>query len=121
MSYADRDRQIAYCREWRGWYAEHGICIKCHEADAEPGHVHCKDCLQAENVRKSYTRVRDNAKRKKLREDRLAKGLCPYCGNKATEGMKSCARCRAMRNDCVRKHRIIFKIEKEAERARNGR
>ena len=121
MPYANRAHRIEYNRSWRAWYTEHGICVKCHEADAEPGHVHWRKCLQSEIVRRSRTRAQDNAKHKKLRADRIAAGLCPYCGNKATPGMKSCARCRAMRNDSVRKQRIILKIEREAERARNGR
>jgi hypothetical protein len=121
MPYSSREHRTEYNRTWRDWYKAHGICIKCHERDSEPGHIHCAKCLKTEVVRRLPTRGRDNVKHKRLREERIAAGLCPYCGNKATEGMKSCARCRAKRNDSVRKRRIILRIEREAEMARNGK
>ena len=118
MPYSLKEHRAQYNRDRRAWYIEHGICARCCREFAEPGHVHCRKCLQHEIDRRVKTRARDNAKHRELRQERIAKGLCPYCGKPATNGMKSCDRCRAMRRDSVRKYKILQRMDKQAERMR---
>lgn len=94
-------------KERYNWYKERGICTTCGRVWGEPGHVRCKAC---ENKIKAY-HDRDSEKRKERkaaqRQERIAKGLCTECGKRpATEGMRMCPRCRAMRNDSTRKYKI---------------
>lgn len=52
-------------------------------------------------VERYRRRKRDNARR--LRHERIAKGLCQFCGMPADSGMKSCMDCRAKRREADRK------------------
>lgn len=118
--YKDKLQQKQYQKDRYDWYKSRGICTVCGVSWAEPGHVYCKSC--AEKNERCHARKREErieAKRRR-RADRIAAGLCTECGARpATEGMRMCPRCRAMRNDSTRKYKIGKKLDRIAEKARN--
>ena len=94
-------------KERYNWYKERGICTTCGRTWVEPGHVRCKACESKIKVYHDRDREKRNERRAALRQERIAKGLCTECGKRpATEGMRMCPRCRAMRNDSTRKYKI---------------
>ena len=75
-------------RQTYHWYKEHGICVKCHSADAKPGGVHCEDCTMW---------FREWFRQKRLKN--IEAGLCAECGkNRPREGYKLCDKCRMDRH-----------------------
>lgn len=72
------------------WYKSKGICVKCHQRDAEPHRVSCFECMEKQRNADS-TRVRDKAKRAKeqreLRQKKKEQGICYRCSKKATHGV----------------------------------
>ena len=77
-------------REEYQWYKEHGICVKCHSEEAEPGRVKCFECADkqrlrdSKRVRSSKDRARDARERY---EKRKSEGTCLRCEKKATHGV----------------------------------
>ena len=98
--------------EWR----EKGLCTRCGRTWAEPGRRWCKKC---ENEHNQYTKGQDyRQKVNARREERRAAGLCIDCG-KPTDGKHSrCEKCAERQRDSVRKRRIMQRIEREAQMAR---
>ncbi len=107
------------CKERYEWYKGRGICTTCGRTWAEPGHVRCKEC--EDNIAVYHNRRREERRlaMRQKRAERIAAGICTECGKRpATDGMRMCPRCRAMRNDSTRKYKILQRIKKEAEEAR---
>lgn len=75
----------------------------------------CEVCIAHYKALRVNTTDRDNARRKELRDQRKAMGLCIQCGKTAVPGKTMCNRCRMQRNDSVRKYRIRGRIDKEVE------
>lgn len=109
------DEAAQYNRERRAWYAEHYICSNCGQREPVPGRKFCNVCIAHYKALRLNTTDRDNARRKELREQRKAMGLCIQCGKVAVPGKTMCNRCRMQRNDSVRKYRIRGRIDKEVE------
>ena len=42
---ANADKHLQYIRELRDWYAEHKICVNCHEDEAYGNTQLCLTCL----------------------------------------------------------------------------
>lgn len=73
------------------WYIAHGICIGCRKENAMQGRQKCPDCLYKQTLQNMKYRSLEKerkryAKRKKQREQRIASGMCPNCGNPAAHG-----------------------------------
>lgn len=89
------------------WYKERGVCVTCGRTWSEPGHVRCKTCEAKMNACQVLDRERRIKRKAARRQELIAKGLCTECGNRpATEGMRMCPRCRAMRMESSIKYRI---------------
>ena len=107
-------------RALREWYAEHGICVSCGQADAEPGRTQCGAC-----ARKALARVKkwdpDGSKHRQnmqaLREERKARGLCVDCGLPAGKYIR-CAACRQKHRETYRLGEIRKRLKREAEKER---
>ena len=122
--------QCAKCREemkgirnraakkWRDSKREQGKCTRCGIRFAEYGHSHCAICLKLH--RKSQAAYDPHgAKAKARRETRRAAGLCIDCG-KPTQGHSRCPRCTELQRDRTRKYKILKRMDREAELARQG-
>lgn len=109
----DIEKKNRTTRELRAWYKEHGICPACGRNEAAPGRVMCTECIIANRKRKAASSAHDCAVRKALREKRAEQGLCVWCGAKAIEGMKHCAKCRASINTSNRIRQIKKNMEAE--------
>lgn len=94
-------------KELRDWYAKHGICVACGQADAAPHRKLCWECLYKSNERKckyraNMTEEQKQSERKKDAErikkryaERKAAGKCVRCGKKPAEpGKVMCTMCR---------------------------
>lgn len=89
-----------------------GVCIQCGREDAFTmvGRSYCDRC--ATQARESAARKRAdpvknnamNANKKKIREARKSKGLCPTCGKPANSGYVLCDSCRAKRRNYMNKY-----------------
>ena len=124
MTEAQRKRKSAADKALREWYSEHGICNRCGRVWADAGYRTCKACRRKNKRSKDKTdpgRERWKASRRKLREERIAAGLCPDCGAPAVEGRKQCQRCLEARRDSSTKYRIIKRMDREAREARARR
>lgn len=116
----DAKRHSQACKERYGWYKDRGICSTCGRVWAEPGHVRCKACEDNIAFYHNLRRAERTEAMRKRRAERIAAGICTECGKrKATEGMRMCPRCRAMRNDSTRKYKIEQRFKREADAARN--
>jgi len=99
-----------YNRKRRTSLIEQGLCVTCGWREVIPGRTQCQFCydLWKKSVERSDPgSVKRHERQKAQRAERIAKGLCTECGKRpATEGMRMCPRCRAMRNDSTRKYKI---------------
>lgn len=121
MTEVQRKRKNAADKALRDWYSEHGICNRCGRVWADAGYRTCKACRRKNERSKDKTdpgRERWKASSRKLREERIAAGLCPDCGATAVNGRKHCQRCLEARRDSSTKYRILRRIEKQAREAR---
>lgn len=117
----DKELKSQTCKERYAWYKAHDICTSCGRVNAEPGHVRCKACEKKISVYHEKSREARNERKKQIRAERIAKGLCTECGiRKAIDGKRMCERCRQMRNDSTRKYKIIQRIQRTADRAREA-
>ena len=107
------------CKERYNWYKDRGICTTCERVWSEPGKVRCKACEA--KIAAAHEKRREERRRAKQeqRQQRITAGICTECGKRpATEGMRMCPRCRAMRNDSTRKYKIEKRIERDVRKAR---
>ena len=113
-------RARAYCREMYWWYRDHGICVYCKKAYAEPARSRCRFCARKQNARaarKDPGHVAHNATMKAWRAQKRAEGMCSRCGQrKATEGYKSCASCREYQKEYYLARRVRERIRRENEK-----
>lgn len=84
------------------WYKAHGICVRCHHADAIFGRTLCPDCRDSEHERGRRRRERENAENReayleKQREanrkryaERKQAGICIACWRKVVSGHTRC-------------------------------
>lgn len=113
-----RKKRNQSTKERREWLKEHCFCVDCGREWAEPGRVRCKACIA--NVRERAKKYDpDNAKAYARRKARIEAGLCIDCGKPTVNGQRRCPKCLSKRRDSCRKWRIMQKIDKEAEKARN--
>lgn len=109
-------------RERRNFYLPRGICCQCGREWVAPGHTLCEACR--DKHRESEARndpgfERRKERKKVLREQRRAAGLCIDCGH-PSEGHVRCLRCREMRRDSWRKWKILQRMDAEADARRGG-
>ena len=108
----DRNANNAY-------YKSRGICPRCHCRPSEPGKVLCWECAEADHeayLRKTpeqrkAKQSRDTARKRIIRAERLAKGLCPKCGKRPSVDGGLCKNCRgylARYREKKRKEQGIF-------------
>ena len=122
--------QCAKCREemkgirnraakkWRDGLREEGRCTRCGIRFAEYGHSHCSICLKRH--KESQFRYDPGGKKHAARRQaRRDAGLCIDCG-KPTDGHSRCPRCIELQRDRTRKHKILKRMDREAELARQG-
>lgn len=48
----------AYGRERYAFYKTHGICVRCGQADAEPGRIYCTACRLYHNQLRSGAQIK---------------------------------------------------------------
>lgn len=119
MDSAYRERRKSQNRERRAWYKEHGICIDCGRVFSDPGRVRCHMCMKRQRASR-LTSDPDGSKnmtrKKELREERKAAGLCIDCG-KPNDGVHArCATCLKKRRESQMILYIRKKIKAENER-----
>lgn len=118
-----RAKDRAFAKHRRDWLRDHGLCVWCGKAEAEPGKVLCIDCeiKNAEFHARAYERKSPEEKRAycdRKRDELAARrkmwketGRCYYCGKKlpADHAGIACLECRIKR-----------KRYRDARRERNG-
>lgn len=107
----------AASKRWRDRMIEAGMCTRCGKTWAEPGRKYCRACLAKHAAETNTPENREKANLR--RAERRAAGLCIDCGA-PTEGHQRCERCLEMRRDSTRKHAILKRIQREADRARGA-
>lgn len=90
------------------WLKMHGICVACGQKDAFTGYVRCPECLEkaemaslkcwADDEKRTRYNKHSAERRKKLRQERKVKGLCPGCGKAVKDNYSYCDRCRNKHN-----------------------
>lgn len=115
-------RRAQYGRDsWR-MYKSAGICPYCKLRYAEPGRVHCAQCLRHRRVLHARSDPGNVHQRELCRERRArlkAAGICVRCGkNPAREGRTRCQACEDKKRQSEIKYKILRKMDKEAKEAR---
>ena len=96
-----------------------GKCVRCGISWAEPGQSYCRKCLNRRKaLKKRYTP--NNEKRKAIRDERKAAGLCIECGKPRLDGHVYCQKCLAARLDSSRKYSIGKRLDRIADKARRN-
>lgn len=116
------DREGALCSEcieksrqrtkaYKQYYISMGICPVCRKRKVTPGYKSCMVCREQKAMKRMMNKAdpeqkkAQSIKRKEIRIERIANGICVTCGkNKAEKGFKTCAECRKK----VRKYRQIY-------------
>lgn len=101
-----REKINKVTRERRQWYLSHKICPRCGENDLMGDETICPEC-RARNTNNVLTKrnrseynTYHNEWSKITYQNRKKQGMCIRCGKrKATEGMTTCALCRARDNE----------------------
>ena len=88
-------------------------CVKCGKKDERTlsGKILCEECeVKANEYKKAHKKQRTEEQKahhreytRKLRSERKAKGLCPYCGMPAVNGTVRCERHRQECKDYYRR------------------
>ena len=113
-------KQREYDRLSEQAYKAAGVCVKCRRESVAIGHTMCPDCLYkaAEYSREYYHRkfasqsTKWNEGKKRIREERKSKGLCPRCGKKSVKGFVYCPECRK-RNAAGKRKTLVVKGYRE--------
>lgn len=88
-----RDEYNARKREEYHWYKAHGVCVKCHSANAVSGRTLCASCFEkAKRYREAHAERILDMQRTKV-AFRRANGLCLDCGKPNDNGKVRCERC----------------------------
>ena len=101
-----REKINKVTRERRQWYLSHKICPRCGKNDLMGDETVCPEC-RARNTNNVLTKrnrseynTYHNEWSKITYQNRKKQGMCTRCGKrKATEGMTTCALCRARDNE----------------------
>ena len=101
-----REKINKVTRERRQWYLSHKICPRCGKNDLMGDEIVCPEC-RARNTNNVLTKrnrskynTYHNEWSKITYQNRKKQGMCTRCGKrKATEGMTTCALCRARDNE----------------------
>ena len=111
-----------YGRENWNMYKSAGICPYCKTRYAEPGLVHCAQCLR---LRRELHARSDpgNVHQRELCRERRARlkeaGICVRCGkNPAREGRTRCQACEDRKRESDIKYNIMRRMDREAREAR---
>lgn len=114
------DRDGSYCtkcrgiinkttRERRQWYLSHKICPRCGKNDLMGDETICPECRaksvnnSLKNREKDEYNVYQRNWSKSTYQKRKESGICTRCGKrKATQGLTTCAMCRARDNETRR-------------------
>jgi hypothetical protein len=82
-----RCKMSDYRRELRQRRRDAGICYVCGKRPVAKGYVRCRDCL-TERRQKKDKRYKNDIPR----NERPSYGLCYFCGEKAEDGKRTCAK-----------------------------
>lgn len=96
-------------REHRQWYLSHKICPRCGKNDLMGDETICPECRaksvnnSLKNREKDEYNVYQRNWSKSTYQKRKESGICTRCGKrKATQGLTTCAMCRARDNETRR-------------------
>lgn len=112
------------------WLKMHKICVACGQKDAFPGYVRCPECIEkveeasrkcwANDEKRNRYNKRGAERRKELRQERKANGLCPRCGKIVKGKYYYCEHCRKKHNENRRAERMRSPGEHFRERIEAG-
>lgn len=104
-----REKLNKYERENRQWYLSHKICPRCKKNDLMGNETICPECRaksvnnSLKNREKDEYNVYQRNWSKSTYQKRKESGICTRCGKrKATQGLTTCAMCRARDNETRR-------------------
>lgn len=87
-----RNKRALEARELYALRSRLGVCCHCGKVDAAPGKKLCPDCLDVQRllVAERYDPEKEKArlpKRKEVREQKKANGICIWCSKPAVRGV----------------------------------
>ena len=87
MPYKTPEDRRQYLRQRREWLHAHHFCVDCKQQDAYTlvGHHRCFECHEKGRRNRGGHEIR--------RQDRVANGLCYYCGKPNPTELKVCEDC----------------------------
>lgn len=103
------EKRSKWEREHRQWYLSHKICPRCGKNDLMGDETICPECMaksvnnSLKNREKDEYNVYQRNWSKSTYQKRKESGICTRCGKrKATQGLTTCAMCRARDNETRR-------------------
>lgn len=103
------EKRSKWEREHRQWYLSHKICPRCGKNDLMGDETICPECRaksvnnSLKNREKDEYNVYQRNWSKSTYQKRKESGICTRCGKrKATQGLTTCAMCRARDNETRR-------------------
>lgn len=103
------EKRSKWEREHRQWYLSHKICPRCGKNDLMGDETICPECRaksvnnSLKNREKDEYNVYQRNWSKSTYQKRKEAGICTRCGKrKATQGLTTCAMCRARDNETRR-------------------
>lgn len=103
------EKRSKWEREHRQWYLSHKICPRCGKNDLMGDETICPECRaksvnnSLKNQEKDEYNVYQRNWSKSTYQKRKESGICTRCGKrKATQGLTTCAMCRARDNETRR-------------------
>lgn len=103
------EKRSKWEREHRQWYLSHKICPRCGKNDLMGNETICPECRAKEvnntlkNRKTDEYNVYQRNWSKSTYQKRKEAGICTRCGKrKATQGLTTCAMCRARDNETRR-------------------
>lgn len=103
------EKRSKWEREHRQWYLSHKICPRCGKNDLMGDETICPECRaksvnnSLKNREKDEYNVYQRNWLKSTYQKRKESGICTRCGKrKATQGLTTCAMCRARDNETRR-------------------
>ena len=103
------EKRSKWEREHRQWYLSHKICPRCGKNDLMGDETICPECRAKEvnntlkNRKTDEYNVYQRNWSKSTYQKRKESGICTRCGKrKATQGLTTCAMCRARDNETRR-------------------
>ena len=103
------------------WYKAHKICPRCSMRMADPGKVHCFECLEYSRIYASEheDKALVSEKQRERRERRKEAGICCKCGKKPVFRYNNhtyavCYECYIKTSNAQRRHKEKVKKNKKA-------